>query len=209
MFGVFIPVIESAEGVVPGGETESGFPLTPLGAGGNIVYGERTINLSVTGDVNPSSGDPAVIVPRSVLDRVRGVSFELSEDSPHPSPSGLRLAGFAAEVEIDLVVGATLGTEETVAVCLPSAGGDIYRYSEASEEWELLESQPQTVNGEEMVCAATNAVSLTGVFVEETGGCVIAAANGEGTVRWQRAVFNLLLTISVMLLIPGRKLLRL
>ena len=205
LFGVFIPVIESAQGVVPGGETESGFPLTPLGAGGNIVYGERTINLSVTGDVDPSSGDPAVIVPRSVLDRVLGVSFELSEDSPHPPPSGLRLAGFAAEVDL----GVTLGTEETVTVCLPSAGGDIYRYSEASEEWELLESQPQTVNGEEVVCAEVGAVSLVGVFVEETGGCVIAAANGEGTVRWQRAVFNLLFTISVMLLIPGRNLLRL
>ncbi len=208
LFGVFIPVIESAEGVVHGGETGSGFPLTPFGAGGNIVYGERTINLSVTGDVDMSSGDPAVIVPRSVLDRVRGVSFELSEGSPPQGPpSGFRLGGLTAEIDL---VGVTLEEEETVGVCLPSAGGDIYRYSEASEEWELLESQPQTVNGEEVVCAETGAVSLVGVFVEETGrGCAVAAVNGEGTVRWQGAVFNLLFTISVMLLIPGRKLLRL
>ena len=70
LFGVFVPVIESAEGVSHSEDEEEGFSLTPLGVGGSIVYGERTIDLSVTGDV--ASSNPAVIVPRNVLDRVRG-----------------------------------------------------------------------------------------------------------------------------------------
>ena len=202
LFGVFVPVIESAEGVSYSEDPEDGFSLTPLGEGGSVVYGDRTIDLSVTGDVGMSSGDPAVIVPRDILDRVNEITFELSEISPQPPPLGLRLEGFTVEVNL----GVTLGEGETVAVCLPYAGseGDIYyRYNDEPEEWELLESRLETVNGEELVCAETGAVSLVGVFVEETGGgCAVAAANGEGTVRWQGALFNLLLTISVLLL-PG------
>ena len=166
--------------------------------GGSIVYGERTIDLSVTGDV--ASDNPAVIVPRNVLDRVEEITFELQEVSPHDPPQGLRLSGFAAEIDL----GVTLGEEETVTVCLPQAGGDIYRYSDDLGEWEVLPSLLETVNGEELLCAETGGFSLTGVFVEETGGCAVAAS-GEGTVRWQGALFNLLLTISVLLLIakPG------
>ena len=212
-FGVFIPVIdnEETEGVLHDKETEDGFPLTPRGAGGSIVYGDRTIYLSVTGDVGPSSGDPAVIVPRSILDRVERITFELSEVSPQSPPSGLHLAGFTARIGIDLLEGSELGEEETVAVCLPSAGGsDLYRYNDEGGEWELVESRLEMeVNGDKVVCADAGAVSLTGVFVEERGGCAVAAAGGEGTVRWQRAVFNLLLTMSVLLLIPGRNLSRL
>ena len=89
-------------------------------------------------------------------------------------------------------------------MCLPSSGGDIYRYSEESGKWEVLESRSETVNGEEVVCGDVDGFSLTGVFVEETGGCVIASTNGEG-VLWQGAVFNLLLTMSVLLLIPGKR----
>ena len=85
------------------------------------------------------------------------------------------------------------------------SGGDIYRYSEELGEWELLESsRPEMVNGEEVVCGDVDAFFLTGVFVEDTGGCVIASAGGEG-VLWRGAVFNLLLTISVLLLIPGMR----
>ncbi len=197
-FGIFLPVIESAEGVLYGEETEDGFPLTPVGEGGSIVYGDRTIYFSVTGDI-PSSRDPAVIVPRDILDRVNEITFALSEVSPHDPPPGLRLSGFAAEVNL----GITLGAGETVSVCLPSAGGDIYRYSDELGEWEVLPSRVETVNGEDVVCGETGAVSLMGVFAEETGGCAVAAASGEGTVRWQGAVFNLLLAISVLLLIPG------
>ena len=198
LFGVFLPVIESAEGVTHSEDKEHGFSLTPLGEGGSIVYGERTIDLSVTGDVG-SSGDPTVIVSRSVLDRLEEITFELSEVSPHDPPSGFYLEGFAMEVDL----GVTLGQGETVSVCLPSAGeSDIYRYSEESGEWEVLESRMETVNGEEVVCGDTGAVSLTGVFVEETGGCVIASVNGE-EVLWRGAVLNLLLTMSVLLLIPG------
>ena len=196
LFGVFVPVIESAEGVSHS-EDEEAFFLTPLGEGGSIVYGERTIDLSVTGDV--ASSNPAVIVPRSVLDRVEKITFELQEVSPHDPPSGLRLSGFASEVDL----GVTLGEGETVRVCLPQAGGDIYRYNDDLGEWEVLPSLLETVNGEELLCAETGAFSLTGVFVEETGGCAVAAS-GEGTLRWQRALFNLLLTISVLLLVPGR-----
>ena len=78
LFGVFLPVIESAEGILHSEDAESGFSLTPLGEGGSIVYGEKTIDLSVTGDVG-SSGDPAIIVSRDVLDRVEEITFELSE----------------------------------------------------------------------------------------------------------------------------------
>ena len=198
LFGVFVPVIESAEGVSHSEDEEKGFSLTPLGVGGSIVYGERTIDLSVTGDV--ASSNPAVIVPRNVLDRVEEITFELQEVSPHDPPQGLRLSGFAAEVDL----GVTLGEEETVTVCLPQAGGDIYRYNDHLGEWEVLPSLLETVNGEELLCAETGGFSLTGVFVEETGGCAVAAS-GEGTLRWQGALFNLLLTISVLLLIakPG------
>ncbi len=200
LFGAFLPVIESAEGVTHSEDKEYGFSLTPLGEGGSIVYGEKTIDLSVTGDVG-SSGDPAVIVSRDVLDRVEEITFELSEVSPHDPPPGFYLEGFSAEVDL----GVTLEPGETVSVCLPSSGGDIYRYSEELGEWEVLESsRSETVNGEEVVCGEVDAVSLTGVFVEDTGGCVIAAVSGEG-VPWRGAVFNLLLIMSVLLLIPGMR----
>ena len=201
LFGVFLPVIESAEGVNHSEDPESGFSLTPLGEGGSIVYGQRTIDLLVTGDVNPSSGDPAIIVSRSVLDQVEEITFELSEVSPHDPPPGFYLEGFSAEVNL----GVTLEPEETVSVCLPSAGeSDIYRYSEELGEWEVLPSQLETVNGEEVVCGDVGSFSLTGVFVEDTGGCVIASAGGEG-IPWRGAVLNLLLIISVLLLIPGMR----
>ena len=45
---------------------------------------------------------------------------------------------------------------------------------------------------------------LTGVFVEDTGGCVIASTSGEG-VLWRGAVFNLILIMSVLLLIPWKR----
>ena len=199
LFAVFLPVIESSEGVNHSEDKEYGFSLTPLGEGGSIVYGQRTIDLLVTGDVNPSSGDPAVIVSRSVLDQVEEITFELSEVSPHDPPQGFYLEGFSAEVDL----GVALEQGETVSVCLPSAGeSDIYRYSEELGEWEVLPSQLETVNGEELVCGDAGAFSLTGVFVEDTGGCVIASASGEG-VLWRGAVFSLLLTISVLLLVPG------
>ncbi len=198
LFGVFLPVIESAEGVLHSEDAEDGFSLTPLGVGGSIVYGERTIGLSVTGDI-PSSGDPAVIVPRDILDRVNEITFELSQTSPQDPPPGLRLEGFAAETYL----GVALGMGETVTVCLPSSGGepDLYRYNDELGEWELFPSRVETVNGDDVVCADAGASSLMGVFVEETGGCAVAAASGEGTIRWQGALFNLLLAISALLLI--------
>ena len=149
-FGVLIPVIESAEGVLYSESADNGYSLTPVGAGGTIVYGDRTIGLSVTGDVDSSSGNPAVIVSRSILNRVEEeITFELSEVSPHDPPSGLHLSGFVAEVNL----GVALGEEETVTVCLPSAGGDIYRYNDGSGDWELLSSLSQRVNGKDVVCA--------------------------------------------------------
>ena len=141
-----------------------------------------------------------MIVSRDVLDRVEEITFELSEVPPHDPPPGFYLEGFSAEVDL----GVTLGEGETVSVCLPSSGeSDIYRYSEELGEWEVLESsRPETVNGEDVVCGDVGAVSLTGVFVEDTGGCFIAAASGEG-VLWRGAVFNLLLIMSVLLFVPG------
>ena len=89
-------------------------PLLPLGEGGSIVYGKRTIDLSVTGDVS-SSSDPAIIVSRNVLDRVEEITFELSEVSPHDPPPGFYLEGFSAEVNL----GVTLEQGED-SVCLSS-----------------------------------------------------------------------------------------
>ena len=64
LFGAFLPVIESAEGVTHSEDKEYGFSLTPLGEGGSIVYGERTIDLSSYRGRTGSSGDPAIIVSR-------------------------------------------------------------------------------------------------------------------------------------------------
>ena len=94
------------------------FPLLPLGREEALFTGKRTIDLSVTGDVG-SSGDPAIIVSRDVLDRVEEITFELSEVSPHDPPPGFYLEGFSAEVDM----GVTLGEGETVSVCLPSFRG--------------------------------------------------------------------------------------
>ncbi len=198
-FRVFVPVIESEE-VTHREDPKDVFSLTPIGEGGSIVYGQKTIDLSVTGDTDPSYGNPAVIVSRSILDRVSEITFELSEVSEYPPP-GYRLQGFEAKVDLGIM----LREGETVTVCLPSSGGEediYYRYNEELGEWEVLESQLETVNGEDVLCGDAGAVSLSGIFVEETGGCAIASANGEG-VLWRGAVFNLLLIISVLLLIPG------
>ena len=173
-FRVFVPVVIGSEEVAYRGDPEDDvFPLTPVGEGGSMGYGQRTIDLSVTGDTDPSYGNPAVIVSREILDRVSEITFRLSEVSPHDPPPGYRLQGFEAEVNL----GVTLRQGETVSVCLPYSGGEediYYRYNEELGEWEeLLESQlPDTVNGEDVLCGDAGAVSLSGVFVEETGGCV-------------------------------------
>ena len=200
-FRVFVPVIDSEE-VTHRESPKDVFSLTPIGEGGSMRYGQKTIGISVTGDTDPSYANPAVIVSREILDDVSEITFELSEVSEYPPP-GYRLEGFTAKVNLRV----PLEQEETVSVCLPSSGGEgdiYYRYNDESEEWEeLLESWPDTVNGEDVLCGDAGAVSLSGVFVvEEPGGCVIAAAGGEG-VLWRGAVFNLLLIISALLFIPG------
>ena len=129
LFRVSIPEIESAQGVTHSEDKVNHvFSLTPVGEGGSIVYGEETIGLSVTGDTDPSSGDPAIIVPRDILDHLEEITFELSEVSPHDPPPGYRLQGFTAKVDL----GVALGEGETVSVCLPSSGGEediYYRYN--------------------------------------------------------------------------------
>lgn len=49
-------VIESPEGVLHSGNANDGFSLAPLEGGGSMVYGQRTIDLSVAGDAGMSSG---------------------------------------------------------------------------------------------------------------------------------------------------------
>ena len=129
-FRVFVPVIEPAEEVTHREDPKDVFSLTPIGEGGSIVYGKETIGISVTGDTDPSSANPTVIVPRNVLDRVSEITFELSEVSEYPPP-GYRLQGFEAKVNL----GIPLGEEETVSVCLPSSGGedDIYTVTMESQ----------------------------------------------------------------------------
>ena len=94
--------------------------------------------------------------------------------------------------------------KERQCLCVFRLPGEIFTVTvKKLGEWEVLESRLETVNGEEVVCGDVGGFSLTGVFVEDTGGCVIASASGEG-VPWRGAVFNLLLTMSVLLLIPGK-----
>ena len=132
------PVITSAEGVTYSGNATEGFSLTPLGEGGNIVYRRRTIDLSVTRDECPSPDNPAVIISRSTLDRVREITFELKELSPHDPPPGFRMEGCTAEID----PGVRLGQTETVTVCLPPAEiegeSHVHRYD---GEWERLPSR--------------------------------------------------------------------
>ena len=164
------PVIESPEGVSHSGNASDGFSLTPLGEGGSIVYRKRTIDIPVTRDECTSPGNPALIISRSTLDRVREITFELSEVSPQDPPSGFRMEGCVAEID----PGIRLGQRETVAVCLPPAEvkGEAYvhRYD---GEWEILPSRSETVNGEELVCGDTDSFSLFGVFLP-----VIESAEG-------------------------------
>ena len=132
------PVIESPEGVSHSGNPNDGFSLTPLGEGGSIVYRKRTIDIPVTRDECTSPGNPALIISRSTLDRVREITFELSETSPQDPPPGFRMEGCVAEID----PGIRLGQRETVAVCLPPADvkGEAYvhRYD---EEWKILPSR--------------------------------------------------------------------
>ena len=164
------PVIESPEGVSHSGNPNDGFSLTPLGEGGSIVYRKRTIDIPVTRDECTSPGNPALIISRSTLDRVREITFELSEVSPQDPPSGFRMEGCVAEID----PGIRLGQRETVAVCLPPADvkGEAYvhRYD---EEWKILPSRSETVNGEELVCGDTDSFSMFGVFLP-----VIESAEG-------------------------------
>ena len=101
--------------------------------------GKELLDIPVTRDECTSPGNPALIISRSTLDRVREITFELSETSPAgSSPSGFRMEGCVAEID----PGITLGQRETVAVCLPPADvkGEAYvhRYD---EEWKILPSR--------------------------------------------------------------------
>lgn len=72
-----------------------------------------------------------------ILSRVEKITFELSVASPQSPPSGFRLGGLTAEIDL---MGVTLGQGETAVVCLPLAEGeeewDIYHYNEESGEWD-------------------------------------------------------------------------
>lgn len=75
--------------------------------------------------------------------------------------------------------------------------------SEESGEWDPLESRLETLDGVQMVCAKTDALSLFAIFIAEAdgSGCSIAAADMEGV----DSAFNLLLAVFALLVIPGRR----
>ena len=177
-------------------ETDDGFAFTPVGAGGNVVYGTETIGFTVTGN-DGLSPNPTIVLSRDVLGAVGdaggSVTFEVSADLSGNPPSGFRLGGLVA----DIGLGVKLEAEETVGVCLPAdagAGGPVvHRYDGESGTWEPIpEQETSGLNGVRSVCGKTDAVTRFGLFVVEEepvpppaveeggGGCAVAGA-GSGS----------------------------
>ena len=198
-------------------EENERFIISPMSEEGSITYNGETIEVTLTRDENLSSesASPAIIVSPDLLGRVEEITFELSEDSPEAAPSGFRLEGFVADIDL----GVELGEGESVEVCLPAPedGGEsaLYHYDEGEGMWNRLESRVKTISGERLVCAETDALPLFGVFVagEEVpgppspggtdgsgggGGC--ALASDGGTVDGLGSeLLNLLLIVSFLL----------
>ena len=214
---------ESPEGTVSITDNEE-VALSPKNEGGSIDLGNgKTIELTVTRDEDlpPSSGNPSIILSPDLLDRIDEITFELSADSPEAAPSGFRLGGFVADIDL----GVELEKGETVTVCLPAPEGDgesaLYHYDERQGMWIRLASRVETISGERLVCAETDALSLFGVFVAEQsrppvnppttgggtqggGGCAIASNGVKGNM-FSSVLLNLLLMLSVPFLVASRK----
>ena len=181
-------------------EENERFVISPMSEEGSITYNGETIEVTLTRDENLSSesASPAIIVSPDILGRIEEITIELSEDSPEAVPSGFRLEGFVADIDL---VGVELGEGESVEICLPApeGGGEsaaLYHYDEGEGMWNHLKSRVETINGERFVCAETDSLSLFGVFVAEEevpdppspgtggtdgsegGGCALASDGG-------------------------------
>ena len=186
------PTPVSPDGSILIAETDDGFAFTPVGGGGSVVYGTKTVEFTVTGN---DGSNPTVILSRAVLDAVAdaggSVTFDVSADLSGDPPSGFRLGGLVADIGLGLEAG------ETVGVCLPAdeeaEGPVVHRYDEESGMWEpLAEQETAGLNGVRSVCGKTDAFGRFGLFVAEEypgpppaaqesgGGCAVAGA-GSGS----------------------------
>ena len=74
------PVIKSPEGVLHSTNANDDFSLTPLGEGGSMVYGRRTIDLSVAGDAGMSSGIWPVELGKNRVRKINQVYMRLHSE---------------------------------------------------------------------------------------------------------------------------------
>ena len=203
----------SAEDTVSITVTNQKIAFSSKNAGGTVTLGDgSTVELTVNRDAGSPPGNPVIILSPDLVEDIDEITFHISVDLPEAPPSGLRLEGFVAGIEL----GVELGEGKTVTVCLPAPLGTqnpaLYHYDEESGAWELLESRSETVDGTPSVCAETDAFSLFGVFVAERseppvntppsgggteggGGCSVAAGAGHG---FGSAAVNLLLIAAVL-----------
>ena len=215
------PMPISPDGSVLIAETEDDvFAFTPVGEGGIVIYGEKTIDFTVTGN-DDLSPNPTIILSRDVLDAIAdaggSVTFDVSADLSEDPPSGFRLGG--------LVVDIGLGVDDagqTVGVCLPVDGGVedpvVHHYDEESGTWEpLAEQETSGLNGVRSVCGKTDAFSRFGLFIAEedpvplepepepeprpepelSDGCGGCAISGTGSTV-QGTAFSLLMVFAVL-----------
>ena len=117
-----LPMPISPDGSVLIVETEDDvFAFTPVGEGGRVIYGEKTIDFTVTGN-DDLSPNPTIILSRDVLDAIAdaggSVTFDVSADLSEDPPSGFRLGGLVADIGLGVD-----DAGETVGVCLPVDGG--------------------------------------------------------------------------------------
>ena len=221
------PMPISPDGSVLIAETEDDvFAFTPVGEGGRVIYGEKTIDFTVTGN-DDLSPNPTIILSRAVLDAIAdaggSVTFDVSADLSEDPPSGFRLGG--------LVVDIGLGVDdagETVGVCLPVDGGVedpvVHHYDEEPGAWEpLAEQETSGLNGVRSVCGKTDAFSRFGLFVAEedpvppepepepeprpepelSDGCGGCAISGTGSTV-QGTAFSLLMVFAVLCAVAFR-----
>ena len=218
------PPTDSSEGTVSVVKDDEGedvaVAISPKDGGSVSLGNGRTIELTIDRTEAPSqSGDPSIILPLDIIEDISEISFKLYEESQEAPPSGFRLEGLVVEIEIDY----ELGAGETATVCLPAAGveedAEIFHYDEESGMWESLESWLETVNGTPSICAETDSFSFFGVFVAEPDadpvipgseqdmdhvGCSVSSDAEAGNTS-QRAFFNLLFIMSVLLAASCRK----
>ena len=212
----------SAEDTVSITVTSQKIAFSSKNAGGTVTLGDgSTVEVTVNRDAGSPPGNPVIILSPDLVEDIDEITFHISADLPEAPPSGLRLEGFVADIDL----GVPLGEGETVTVCLPAPQSaqkpTLYHYDEESGAWEHLESRLETVDGVRSVCAETGVFSVFGVFVaerseppvnttpsggttEESGGsgCAITAEVDHGT---ESAAVNLLLFITVLFSVFFRK----